>query len=488
MFIRENPNTIIRIVTQNMRLKNLLLLILSTSAVLGLIANQMESSEAMRASSTTPVQSAQQKNLSRLQEYSFTFNRQPQVTYSNTLPNGNQYLPLFPILSAMGVEYKWDRSQNTVFISQGDNTVKLKPGERQATRNGYLIAIPSEVANGTVWIYARELPRLPGIDHVPFDGSEQQLQVYDFQEPTDLQTPLEKAAADLIEDYSMDLEQRSRLLSSDKEISDSSCDPEEPELPAKDIEIKSAVQLTAADNLNQGLVKVVARYTTNYDGQSEYEFIYDVPGETIHETTFILQANDGKIVIDDVINYRANRTGTGAPIPLLEEEDYIEISREWQRTNPDANYEDLSSIIRDFVEPTLDDIDDRAPELDEEVLARFSEEVKQSEGWRDFRSLEGSKNPFYRILEATYSKDGQSLNATLLGNWFVNSVSLTPILLEIELIKDKNNSWKFTRLANVRLYRNARELELNEPETYSKIAKFISYARDLGVVGYGLFI
>ena len=481
--MRDRPNETVEIVPRKMKFRNLLSLILSTSAVLGFTTATIADKLPVANSST----SAQQKTPSPSQEYSFTFNRQPEVAYSNTLPNGNQYLPLFPVLEAMGAEYKWDRSQNTVFISHGENTVELQPGERVATRNGYPLAIPSKVADGTVWIYARELPRLPGIDHVPFDGSEQQLQVYDFQEPTDRQTLLEKAAADLIQDYlAMDLEQRATLLSPDKEISDPSYDPEEPELPAKDIEIKSAVQLTSADNLNQGLVKVVARYTTDYDGQSEYEFIYNVPGETIQETTFIVRANDNKVAIDNVTNYRANRTGTGAPIPLLEEEDYIEIAREWQRMNPDANDEDLSSIIDDFVEPTLAKIDIRyGEELNEEVLARFSEEVKQSKGWHDFRSLEGAKDPFYNILEATY--DGQVLSATLLGNWVVNSVSLTPILLEIELVKE-DNAWKFTRLANVRLHQNARELEVNEPETYSKIARFISYQRDLGIVGSGLFI
>ena len=65
--------------------------------------------------------------------------------------------------------------------------------------------------------------------------------------------------------------------------------------------------------------------------------------------------------------------------------------------------------------------------------------------------------------------------------------TITPILLEIELVKDENNSWKFTRIANVRLYQNARELETSEPETYSKIARLASYQPDVGV-GYGLFL
>ena len=474
--MRDCPNETVEIVPQNMKFKNLLLT-LSTSVVLVTTVTIADKLPAANLS-----QSVSQETPSPSQEYSFTFNRQPEVAYSSSLPDAQNYLPLFPVLDAIGAEYKWDRRQNTVVISYGDDTVKLKPGERLATRNGYLLAIPSEVADGEVLINDGSLPRLPGIDYVSFNESEQQWQVYNFQQQTDSQTPLEKAAANLIRDYlAMNSEQKSSLLSPDKEITEFLYDPEKLDL-VKDIEIKSAVQLTAADNLNQGLVKVEARYTTDYDGQSKYA--YGVPGETIHETTFIVRANDGKVAIDDVIADRTNRAFSGAPIPLLEEEDYIEIGREWQQKNLNANYEELSSIIIDFVEPTLGKIHAGVTELDEEVLARFSEEVKQSKGWQDFRSLEGERDSFYRIIEATY--DGQVLSATLLGNWVADSVSFVPILLEIELVKEEDD-WKFTRLANVRLYQNSRELELSEPETYSKIAKLVSYQRDLSV-GYGLLL
>ena len=465
-----------------MKFKNLLLLTLSTSAVLGFttatIADKLPAAHLS--------QSVSQETPSPSPEYSFTFNRQPEVAYSNTLSEV-QYLPLFPVLEAMGVDYDWNQSSNTVTFSKGNNRIELEPGNESeiATRNGYIITIPSQVSNEEVWINAlnNNSPLLLGIDHVSFDESEQQWQLYNFQKQTDSQTPLEKAAAELIEDYlAMNPEQRTTLLSPDKEISYSPYDPEHLD-SVKDIEIKSAVQLTTTDNLNQGLVKVVARYTTDYDGEPIEglpDLGYNVPGETIHETTFIVRANDGETAIDDVIANQTNRTSTGAPIPLLEEEDYIEIGREWQQKNLNTNYCDLSSIIIDFVDPTLGKIHAGVTELDEEVLARFSEEVKQSKGWQDFRSLEGERDSFYRIIEATYSQDGQSLSATLLGNWVATSVSFTPILLEIELVKE-GNDWKFTRLANVRLYQNARELELNEPQTYSKVAKLVSYQRDVGM-------
>ena len=94
-------------------------------------------------------------------------------------------------------------------------------------------------------------------------------------------------------------------------------------------------------------------------------------------------------------------------------------------------------------------------------------------------SLRGSKDPYYRILDATY--DGRALSATLVGNWIVNSVTFTPILMEVELVRDENNSWQFTRLANVRLYKNSRELEQSEPETYQQLARLYSYHRDLNL-------
>ena len=101
--------------------------------------------------------------------------------------------------------------------------------------------------------------------------------------------------------------------------------------------------------------------------------------------------------------------------------------------------------------------------------------------------MEGSKDPYYGILDATYSYDGKSLSATLVGNWQDNSATTTPILMEVELVKDKTNTWKFTRLANVRLYKNIRKLELNEPKTYQQLARLYSYLSHVGMsLGFAL--
>lgn len=458
--------------SRNMRLKNPVVLTLITLVVLGLVTY---SAGVVEQSEQSQLRSEQKKISSRPIDYNINYNGSLISYKHQPAPN---YLPLFSTLKVMGLDYEWDRSNKIVTIFDGKNTVKLKVGMGTGfdLRNGYQIpSYRSIVLNGEVWVYASEtLPLLLGIDHIRWNGEEKQWQIYRFQKQTDRETPLEQASADLVKRYVAIF------------------DSQPPMHSLRDISIESARQLTPTDNLNQGAVKVVVRYTTNYNPHS---FItsglgYPVPGETRHEKVFLAIAEGGKIAIDDVISHRINRTSTGSPIPLLEEEDYIEIGREWQRKSPNASYYDLFLICRDFITPTLTRINTNnnfhLPELDDEtVLDRFSEEVRQSQGWQDFLSLKGSKDPYYTILDATY--DGRVWEATLVGNWSVNSVNVTPILMEVKLVKDENNSWKFTRLANVRLYKNSRELELSEPETYQKLARLVSYHRDVNM-GLGLSI
>ena len=510
-----------------MRLKYPAVLTVLTLVALGLVAcsaRVVEQSERTEQSEQISPTSNQNKISSQPVEYTITLNGLPIPTYSNALlyrPNqfktAPNYLPLFPILSAMGVAYEWNQINNTVTIKDGKNTVKLEVnpmGGGFDSCNRY--QLPSQgvkILNGEIWIYVSQTLPLPlGIDHIRWNQQEQEWQLYRFQKQSDRETPLEKAAADLVKDY---LEMKDRALrspSARQEWSDLLTPKAQIALSAlnpdlypqnflkgyiRDISLESGRQLTFEDNLNQGIVKIVARYKTHYDGQPFGGFSdlgYNIPGETIHEQVFLLRADNGKILIDDFMAHRINRTSTGSPIPLLEEEDYIQIGREWQRKiqKPFASYETLSLIASDFITPTLTRINTNnnfhLPGLnDEAVLARFSSEVRQSQGWKDFLSLEGSKDPYYGILDATYSYDGKSLSATLVGNWQDNSATTTPILMEVELVKDKTNTWKFTRLANVRLYKNIRQLELNEPKTYQQLARLYSYLSHVGMsLGFAL--
>ena len=466
---------------RNMRLKHPAVLTVLTLVALGLVAcsaRVVEQSERTEQSEQVSPTSNQNKITSQPVEYTITLNGLPIPTYSNallyrpnqfkTVPN---YLPLFPILSAMGFDYQWNQINNTVTIKDGKNTVKIRVDANFQTRNGYQISSPRlTVLNGEVWISASQtFPLLLGIDHIRWNQQEKQWQLYHFQKQSDRETPLEKAAADFIKHYL-------------------AMDSEDPNHSIRDISIESARQLTAADNLDRGVVKIVVRYTTDYDGEPFKDFPqlgHNIPGETRHEKVFLASAEGEKIMIDDAISHRTNRSSTGSPIPLLDEADYIEIGREWQRKNPNASYYDLFLISRDFITQILNRIytnnNSHLPELDdEEVLSRFSSEVRQSQGWKDFVSLKGSFDPYYRILDATY--DGRVLSATLVGNWISDRIGgVSPILMEVELVRDRNNSWKFTRLANVRLYKNSRKLELNEPETYQQLARLYSYHRDVNM-------
>ena len=513
---------------RNMRLKHPAVLTVLTLVALGLVAcsarvvEQTELSERTEQISPT---SNQNKISSQPVEYTIALNRKQLTIDSNALvyryrPNeykaAPNYLPLFPILSAIEADYEWNPENNKVNIKDGKNTIELAITLMSGTfitRNGFSWTRYSpKVINGEVWISEYLLVTLLGIDKIQWYERGQEWQLYRFQKQTDRQTPLEKAAADLVKDYlemkdralrsPSDRQEWSDLLTPKAQIALSALNPDlYPQNFLKgyirDISIESGRQLTFEDNLNQGIVKIVARYKTHYDGQPFGGFSdlgYNIPGETIHEQVFLLRADNGKILIDDFMAHRINRTSTGSPIPLLDEVDYIQIGREWQRKiqKPFASYETLSLIASDFITPTLTRINTNnnfhLPGLnDEAVLARFSSEVRQSQGWKDFLSLEGSKDPYYGILDATYYYDGKSLSATLVGNWQDNSATTTPILMEVELVKDKTNTWKFTRLANVRLYKNIRKLELNEPKTYQQLARLYSYLSHVGMsLGFAL--
>ena len=489
-----------------MRLKYPAVLTVLTLVALGLVAcsaRVVEQSERTEQSEQISPTSNQKKISSQPVEYTITLNRKQLTIDSNALvyryrPNeykaAPNYLPLFPILSAIEADYEWNPENNKVNIKDGKNTIELAITPMSGTfitRNGFSWTRYSpKVINGEVWISEYLLVTLLGIDKIQWYERGQEWQLYRFQKQSDRETPLEKAAADLIKDYlAMDSEERSRLLNPNAEINHSSMDDsEEPNHSIRDISIVRARQLTAADNLDRGVVKIVVRYTTDYDGEPFKDFPqlgYNIPGETRHEKVFLASAEGEKIMIDDVISHRTNRSSTGSPIPLLDEADYIEIGREWQRKSPNASYYDLFLISRDFITQILNRIytnnNSHLPELDdEEVLSRFSSEVRQSQGWKDFVSLKGSFDPYYRILDATY--DGRVLSATLVGNWISDRIGgVSPILMEVELVRDRNNSWKFTRLANVRLYKNSRKLELNEPETYQQLARLYSYHRDVNM-------
>ncbi|MGF1486209.1 MAG: hypothetical protein ACFBSE_03740 [Prochloraceae cyanobacterium] len=476
-----------------MKLKKQTLLILLTLGFLGFV-NYND-----RVIEKTEIVSNQKTVKKRLQKYIITLNDRPISGYSNALfyrpyrPEATPTnLPLFPILEAMDINYKWNQINNNLAIYDGKNTVKIDLNSGFVNRNGYKIGSPEfTVINGEVWIgISKSLPLLLGIDRISWNQNTKEWQLYRFPKQNDRQTFLEKKAIDLVKDYltrgnpalrtEIDDRERAKILNTNPETIDSS---KKQNLAVRNIKINSAIQLSPADNLDRGTVKVAVSYTTDYIPW----WTYNVPGETNHEKTIIVKADRREMFVDEVIAHKTNRSSTGSPIPLLKEEDRIKIYRESHRKLSNYYSQNLRSLSRDFITPTLTRIntnnDFYLPKLsDKAILARFSEEVRQSRGWQDFVSLKGAKDPYFYILEATETNN--SLSATLIGNWSCNSISLTPILMEIKLVKDENDSWKFTSITKVRLYKNSRQLELNEPETYQELARLISYLRDVNL-GFG---
>ena len=131
---------------------------LAASVKLIFLASIMSSFVAVDFSTTAQTEpdsstSAQQENPSSLNKYSLTFNRQSEVSYLDSSSNAHLRLPLFPLLEAMGVEYTWNQSQNTVFTSNNGNTIELQVGKDFQTLNGYPVPVTvSKGEDGEIWI------------------------------------------------------------------------------------------------------------------------------------------------------------------------------------------------------------------------------------------------------------------------------------------------------------------------------------------------
>ena len=132
----------LRIINRNMKLSTSVGLILLTSVTLSWVASHSLAVKQIEQSSPTSIQ---KETRSPSVEYSLTFNGQSKGTYSNTLPKPQNYssVPLLPILEAMGADYQWNQSNDTVSIQDNDNTVKLQVDENFQTRNGYQIPLSS---------------------------------------------------------------------------------------------------------------------------------------------------------------------------------------------------------------------------------------------------------------------------------------------------------------------------------------------------------
>lgn len=410
-------------------------------------------------------------------------NRKRVASFSRKLAETAGYVPIAPIVEALGWTYAWNEATGSITVEQQDGvSVKFTVGDHNVTRNGYPMRISEvpAVVNGEVYLPGKDsfperaISRVFDLDYAGWDKLQKNYYIYQFPESDQSHSALEKAA---IEEAKQHLQ---RQL-----IKDITSPPEAAQFP-KNIEIQNVQQLTDQDTIDHGLVKVIVGFSVDYRTSSEKFWQFQQSGETRYEHSYLLRFKEGQPNLE-LVSQRADRTEvTGSPIPFLNESDFVRIGEVWQKENFYSLPEILQitkSIVREVDRPSLSELLTRAntnnsfylSDHDDEIVFKyFSEAVRNSPGWNAFLKLENARDPIFTVLQASSTKN--LISATIIGNWTVDSVSMTPVILDIDFSWD-DEIWKITRMENIRLYKNAYELKMQEPRLYRKITEQFVFRR-----------
>ncbi|MDV3351945.1 copper amine oxidase N-terminal domain-containing protein [Leptothoe sp. LEGE 181152] len=410
-----------------------------------------------------------------------------EVTTIVTQPDGFAgYVPIMPIVEALGGTYIWDKATQTVIVEQQDEMdITFRVGDLNVMRNGYPLRIrefPQIIDDqvwvpGYNWLPGSAISRMFDVDYANWDQSEKVYRIYRFPEPDQVQTDLEDAAVAAVKQYLQT--QHIELTRSPSELSQS----------PQDILIESVQQLSESGTVNNGLVKVVVSFSTTYQPIPEEAWLFSQAGKTQYEHSYLVRIREGEPHLE-LISEQSDRTGLGAPIPLLDESDFSRITDDWEEENfyslPEL-LEILDHMVTEVDRPSFSELLTRVTtqnsfhlsELDDAViLSYFSESVRRSPEWEIFLELEDSKDPAFTVLSASSMED--QITATILGNWTVDSVNMRPILLNIELSQN-NKIWKITRMENIRQYKNIYSLMMLEPQLYEEIAEQFVFRKETDI-------
>ena len=381
------------------------------------------------------------------------------------------YVPARPIVDALGLTYVWDEEAKSGTIQHEEFITTITIGSQIAHRNGYPILYGApRLIKGEVWLDSLAISRILDVDYANWDQSQQEYRIYRFPEPDQNLTDLEKAAIEEVKQHLK--KQQFDLLAPHLESVQS----------LKNINISSAQQLASVDTTNDGVVKVVVDFLKDYQGINKCQFNQSCP--TRYEHSYLIRFNDDQVTLS-LISERANRTDLGYPIPFLNESDFVRISEIWRRNNFYSLLE-LLGVADETVKAVdlqplslLTRVDEQnsfnlTEKEREKIFDYFSESVRNSPGWSEFRGLEKPRDPTFWVLFTTSKKD--FISAEIIGNWTVDGFNMTPILLDIDLSWEERK-WKITRMENVRLYENVDELAKQEPMLYTKIAEQYVFRR-----------
>lgn len=406
------------------------------------------------------------------------------------LENGRVLLPLRAIFEALDATVNWDGATNTVTATKGNDTVKLTVGKKTAYKNGASVEldVPAKVVKGRTLVPVRFISEALGAT-VQWDSESRKVIVYQS-----INSELELPAIEQVKKY---------LFLLNKAVKGGFIDAEWNEILSEvalqsgygndarvfrpmpgsvssdgcsltDIAIIKSQTLVKTDS--NTVVEVTARY--RYNDPTEP----DVARRSIqYEKTYSLILEKGQLVIDSERTQKI-RYADEIPLLTLSEREIKQIEQEWKENNH-YDYYEILNINRRFISPVLSESygivewgDTSLPSVKErfeQLLAYFSEDVKKSDGWKDFMELHAKRDPIFTVVWANSTQN--HISATLFGDLYPG-FNVTPVVMQVEIEKQSNDQqWLFTKIENVREYENLSDLKQNEPQTYELLVKMENY-------------
>lgn len=410
---------------------------------------------------------------------------------SPVLEDGRLLVPLRAIFEALGATINWDSATSTVKATKDGDTVKITVDKKTAYRNNTSVelGVSAKVVKGRMLVPIRFVFEALGAE-VEWDAKSQMVTINQKDE-------LELQAREKVKQY---------LSLLDRAVSESVNDEEwngilsqtaiksgygnksrvfKPK-PVVDSQVRSVSNVVimkaeyANEPENDTVIIVTAQYIYNDPTEP------DAPRQKIqYEKEYSLVWENGQLVIDSERTLEL-RHSANIPLISLSEKDIEQIKQRWQQDNY-YTYNDILAINNNFISSTLMETfgiikwgNTSTPSIKgrlEHLLSYFTVDVKESNGWKDFISLDAKRDPTFTVLWATSEQD--HISATLYAELYPGFNTI-PALLEVEIKKQYNGKeWLFTRIEKVRGYTDLSELEQKEPQSYDMLIEMDNYRRML---------
>lgn len=210
----------------------------------------------------------------------------------------------------------------------------------------------------------------------------------------------------------------------------------------------------------------------------------------MYHKTYTLIENNGEIRLTDeqTLDYRYlieedSRIYLGIPLRDLTNEELLKINEQWNKVNA-YRYEELldldfgSILSRMYEYRVLCDFEYvEKEEYYQNLLQHFSDDIQNSQGWKDFLSLNGGNTPpeFKPIIVESRS---DYIRMTMYGYLYPDLFESNLAIVDV-VIEKIDNKWIFTKIENVKEYQTLYDFRENNRSLYESTIKMISYLKYL---------